>query len=100
MITLARKNAAEKGLKPPQVAFVKVVLTEKLPIESNSVDCILSNCIANLLPLEGRVSLLKEVYRILKPEGRVILDDVGHFMIFLKILVHETLDCREETDPR
>jgi len=101
MITLARKDAAEKALKPPQVAFVKAVLTEKLPIESNSVDCILSNCIPNLLSMEGRVSLFKELYRILKPEGRVILDDVGHFLKFPKILSFtRPLDCREKTNPR
>jgi len=76
MIACARSNAAAKGLKPPQVAFVKALLTERLPIESNSVDCILSNCVVNLLPPEGKASLLKEVTRILKPGGRVVLDDV------------------------
>lgn len=76
MIDLARKNAAKKGLKPPHVAFVQALLTEPLPIESNSVDCILSNCVVNLLPFEGKASLLKEVYRILKPGGRIVLDDV------------------------
>jgi len=76
MIALARKNAATKGLKPPRVAFAKALLTETLPIESNSVDCILSNCVVNLLPHEGKRSLLKEVNRILKPGGRVVLDDI------------------------
>jgi len=47
-----------------------------LPIESNSVDCVLSNCVINLLPKEGKASLLKEVHRILKPGGRVVLDDI------------------------
>lgn len=76
MIALARKNAALKGFKPPQVAFVQTSLTESLPIESNSVDCILSNCVVNLLPMEGKANLLKEVYRILKSGGRVVIDDV------------------------
>jgi len=76
MIALARKNAAEKGLKTPQVKFAKAFLTEPLPIESNSVDCVLSNCVINLLPPEGQRLLLKEVNRILKPGGRVVLDEV------------------------
>ncbi|KAF8813136.1 NAD(P)-binding protein [Phlegmacium glaucopus] len=76
MIALARANAAKKGFKPPQVSFVQALLTEPLPIESNSVDCILSNCVVNLLPFEGKASLLKEVYRILKPGGRIVLDDI------------------------
>ncbi|KIJ60212.1 hypothetical protein HYDPIDRAFT_117481 [Hydnomerulius pinastri MD-312] len=56
MLALARRNAANKGLKPPQVAFVKAVLTEDLPIQSNSIDCVLSNCAINLLPTEGKRS--------------------------------------------
>ena len=87
MIARARSNATAKGLKPPQVAFVKALLTEPLPIESNSVDCILSNCVVNLLPPEGKASLLKEVTRILKPGGRVVLDDVRSlYHIFSKPL--------------
>lgn len=77
MIDLARKNASKRGLKPTHVAFVKAVLTEALPIASNSVDCILSNCVINLLPFAGKSKLLKEIYRILKPGGRVVLDDVN-----------------------
>ncbi|KAF9045091.1 S-adenosyl-L-methionine-dependent methyltransferase [Panaeolus papilionaceus] len=76
MIELARRNAAQKDLKPPQVAFVQASLTEPLPLESNSVDCILSNCVLNLLPHDGKVSLLKEVFRVLKPGGRIVLDDI------------------------
>lgn len=78
MISLARNNAVKKGLNPPHVAFVESLLTEALPIESNSVDCVLSNCVINLLPMEGKASLLKEVHRILKPGGRVVLDDVRY----------------------
>ena len=83
MISLARKNAIKKGLKPPHVVFVEALLTEALPIESNSVDCVLSNCVINLLPMEGKASLSKEVHRILKPGGRVVLDDVRSDLLLL-----------------
>jgi len=76
MIMLARKNAARKGLNPPHVAFVQAQLTETLPIETESVDCILSNCVINLLPFDGKAHILKEAHRILKPGGRVVLDDI------------------------
>ena len=76
MITRARRIAAAKGLKPPHVAFVKAALTGDLPVESNSVDCILSNCVINLLPPAGKLKVMQEVYRILRPGGRVSLDDV------------------------
>lgn len=76
MIALARRNAAAKHIRPPHAAFVKAALTEDLPIESNSVDCILSNCVINLLPPAGKLKVMQEMYRILKPGGRVSLDDV------------------------
>ncbi|KAG6908318.1 hypothetical protein DXG01_005294 [Tephrocybe rancida] len=76
MINLARKNASEKGLKPSQAAFIEASLAEPLPISSTTVDCVLSNCVINLLPQGGKEGALKEVYRILKPGGRVVLDDI------------------------
>ncbi|KAF8431079.1 S-adenosyl-L-methionine-dependent methyltransferase [Boletus edulis BED1] len=76
MIARARRIATTKGLKPPNVAFVKATLTEELPIESNSVDCVLSNCVINLLPPAGKLKVMQEVHRILKPGGRVSLDDI------------------------
>ena len=77
MISLARDNAKKQGLKPPHVAFVQTSLADPLPIASNSIDCVLSNCVVNLLPKNGKESLIKEIYRVLKRGGRVIIDDVS-----------------------
>jgi arsenite methyltransferase len=76
MISLARRNAAKQNLKPPHVAFVQASLDKALPIEPDSVDCILSNCVVNLLHPAGKINLLKEAYRVLKPGGRIVLDDI------------------------
>jgi arsenite methyltransferase len=47
---------------------------EKMPIESNSVDVIISNCAINLAPDKSRV--FKEAYRVLKSDGKMFLSDI------------------------
>ncbi|XP_006463605.1 hypothetical protein AGABI2DRAFT_194386 [Agaricus bisporus var. bisporus H97] len=76
MVDLSRQNAKAKGVKPPHVAFAQASFTEELPIEPCSVDCVISNCVLNLLPDDGKALTLRETYRVLRPGGRAHFSDI------------------------
>jgi SAM-dependent methyltransferase len=74
MLEKARKAAIKNNYK--NVEFRKGDIEEKIPIEDNAVDVVISNCVINLT--SNKTNTFKEVYRILKKEGngRMIISDL------------------------
>ena len=71
MIVKARKNALKLGVDNVEFVFGDI---EEMPLESNTFDVVISNCVLNLVPEKRKA--FSEIMRVLKPGGHFSVSDV------------------------
>jgi arsenite methyltransferase len=91
MIAKARANARESNASNVEFRLGEI---EKLPVEDNSVDVVISNCVINLAPDKGKV--FREAFRVLRPGGRIMVSDIvlnGELPVWIKESVSAYSAC-------
>ena len=71
MIIKAKKNAQKRGFT--NIEFIQGDI-EKIPLDSNIANVVISNCVLNLVP--NKKAVFHEIYRVLKPNGHFSISDI------------------------
>ena len=79
MLEASKKNFAEAEAQNPWFSNKFVSLKKgdalNLPVEDNSIDVAAQNCLFNIFKVEELKKAISEMYRVLKPHGKLVMSD-------------------------